>query len=247
MLFVIFGTQVSAFSGVHESVFKITGYDNQNKPVFGTCFAIEHDIRTEREVIIISAAHVLRRIAGEYATVKFRYKEHGEYRTLKTVIKIRNDSQELFTVYKNSDLAAIKVTVPDRAYISVFSKDAVLSTNLSEAMPSKIAQKVVIFGYPFGKGCEQSGLAFARSGIIAGQGKKNNIDYIDVDFDVLEGFSGAPVLSRTKKRIVGMISKELQVDIISGNKAVKTQSLGIGRAIGSRAIESLLKSFTAKN
>jgi len=235
------------FEGCVQSVFRLSGVSKNNQPVFGTCFLVQSQANV---VWLVTAAHILDAIGGDQARLLLRRAVNSTYESFEASIAIREGSQNLYARHQNFDLAVLRIVLPDGIAITTFSLSSIADIDAVRRLRPGPGDLVIIPGYPYGEPCNSGGFAFTRSGVISSFPFSGALagGMFSVDFSVIEGYSGAPIVLADKSRriVIGMVSQEIIIEELrNSQKAVKKKQVspGFARAINGTVIREFISSL----
>jgi hypothetical protein len=237
-------------SSVMHSVYKLEGTAKNGEPIAGTCFLISGKSGNENGKFLITASHLLEQIVGDFAVLNLRKKAHKRVSKYQCKIQIRERNKKYWVNSVGSDFALLKVELPENLHISVIDrKELARDGNLSELAISP-GDQVFVAGFPYGCESGADGFPILRSGIVASfmEAAPNGLKSFLVDFEVFQGYSGAPVFIKRdrEKKIVGVVTDEIFMEELrlKGKKARSTKrGLGLGKATFSGELERLLSCY----
>lgn len=204
-----------------RSTFKITG-----KGSTGTAFFIGKPAGpNSKEVyyVLVTAAHVLKKISGDEATLLLRKKDGDSYIKADYVIKIRDKGIKLWTTHPSADVAVMYVPVPKNADMALVSANLIANDEILEKFEIHPGDRLACLGYPLGMEGNEAGFPILRSGYIASYPLVpiDKVKTFLLDFNVFEGNSGGPVYFTDSNRnyggsthigkirfLVGLVSKQ---------------------------------------
>lgn len=142
--------------------------------------------------VLVTAAHVLERAAGETVTVVFRKQdEQGTWTKVPTPLKIRSGKDRLWQQHPAQDVAAMALEVPEGVEVPSVSVDTVATAADIESLdPGELVRCI---GYPHGAVFEPNQAAFpvVRLGCIASFPLSEKTFL--VDYKTFEGDSGGMI------------------------------------------------------
>jgi hypothetical protein len=191
-----------------ESTFLIEGPVGQGKTL-GTVFIIAQPIPNTTpefgQYVMITAAHVLQEMQGNFAILHLRHRVDEKTNTWVQVpyqLQIRSNGQPLWTKHPEADVAAMYISVPlETAFKPVTTRMLVDDQMLSD-FGIHPGDEVRCLGYPLGATSNDAGFPVLRSGKIASYpltptGQTKTFLF---DFRVFKGNSGGPVYFVEKNR-----------------------------------------------
>lgn len=224
-----------------HSVFKISGIGKDNKPVIGTCFFISKRINNGLyQPVLITAAHILKKLKGKSASIDFRFKTNSGFVSVTREIQIKSGSQIVWR--ELGDIAAIKLELPLKSDVKSLSTDFLATDKLIKKYSINSGTSVAIIGYPYGTGFGKAQFPILRNGCISSFPINSKNDFL-VDFDIFEGYSGAPVVVNQNgiDIILGMVVEEVFLEEIKpGSKTSKIKGLGLGKVLPAALIKQLV-------
>ncbi len=241
----------SGFDAVLRSVMRVSGTDSSGEAVFGTAFLMQGRGGASNQAWLVTAGHVFCSIRGEYAQITMRRQTRGIFFATPVQIKIRDGKTPLYVLNSEFDLAALKVALPGEADCCILANDfAVDDTRLGRAGFGS-GVRVLIPGYPYGEASSEAGFAFVRDGVVSSfpvlPSSTNPVFY--VDFEVFEGYSGAPVVfsdGSSSGFLAGMVIEEVFLEELraKGKKTSRTRrGLGLAKILSGPLIRSFLNSL----
>ncbi len=241
----------SAFDAVVRAVLPVSGRDASGDPVNGTAFLMQGRGNAADQAWLVTAAHILNRIKGEHAQVIMRQQNRGIYSPNPVLIKIRSGASPLYHFNQTLDLAAIKVALPGEVDACVLGRDFAADDARLSRSGFGSGVRVLIPGYPYGESCNNAGFAFVRSGVVSSfpvlPSEMQPVFY--VDFEVFEGYSGAPVVfaeSGSAGILVGMVLEEVFLEELRprGKKTARTRrGLGLAKVLSGSLLRAYLASL----
>ncbi len=157
--------------------------------------------------ILVTAAHVLEKMAGHEATLVLRRKEaEGVYKKLPLKLAVRKDNKPLWVKHPAMDVAVMEVTIPDNAEVSRLSLDLLASDASLKQYQVHPGDTLRCMGYPYRMEANEAGFPILRSGVIASfplTPARTNRTFL-MNYNVFEGDSGGPVyLAEDNRRLEG--------------------------------------------
>ena len=190
-----------------RSTFKIAGSGS-----LGTAFIIGKPIPNKQEqafYVLVTAAHVLRDIKGEQATLFLRKKQGDDFFKFPHAIQIRNGKQKLWKEHPNADVAVMYLNLPNEADISFLPTSLLATDNLLEKYEIHPGDVLSCLGYPLGAEANKEGFPILRSGQIASYPitPTKKVQTFLFDFRVFGGNSGGPVYFVESNRSYGRATR----------------------------------------
>ena len=237
-----------------ESTFKLEG-----KGSMGTAFIIGLPIDSTRGYpVLVTAAHVLKKIQSDYAQLILRKKmADGSWEKDPRTIKIRDKGKPLWVQHDSVDVAAMYVLLPKNIDILPISTDFLANDKELKQFEIHPGDELMCLGYPFGAE-GPVGFPILRSGKIASYPllPTKQIKTFLYDFEVFEGNSGGPVYfvesGRTYKGgmhvgtiqfIAGLVSKQYMItEKIKSLRETKEEkhTLGLAKVIHASLIKETI-------
>jgi hypothetical protein len=206
-----------------ESTFKLQGPN-----AVGTAFILGRpypkDLSTLRYVLV-TAAHVLEEMQGEYVIVHFRRKQEGQdWERIPYRVRIRSHTLPLWTKHPDADIAVMYITVPDGVLSKLVPTTLLADDKILSKFEVHPGDELNCLGYPFGAESNTVGFPILRSGKIASYPllpTRETKGFL-FDFQVFRGNSGGPVyfvqsgrtyggsthLGSTIQFLIGLVSRE---------------------------------------
>ncbi len=241
----------SPFDAVLRSVLRISGSDGSGDPVFGTAFLMQGRGGASDQAWLVTAGHVLNRISGENAQITMRRQVRGVFYGSPVQVKIRAGGRPLFFHNPELDLAALKIGLPGEADCCVLARDFAADDGRLDRAGFGSGVRVLIPGYPYGEAASEAGFAFVREGIVSSfpvlPSSSQPVFY--VDFEVFEGYSGAPVVfsgGDSTGFLAGMVLQEVFLEELrpAGKKTARTRrGLGLAKVLSGPLIKAYLSTL----
>lgn len=197
----------------------------------GTVFLIGKPLKTRSALsrpVLVTAAHVLKGIAGDTATVQSRVRDSsGRYTAVPVQIKIRDQGSDLYLVHPNADVAVMYVDTPIlRTGRVSLGPDFLASDQYMEKVQFHAGDELFVLGYPLsfqGSG----GFPILRAARISSYPvfPASIAPQVYIDLVVFPGNSGGPVYfvycprvnkgvtdyNQCYKGIFGLVSRQARV------------------------------------
>lgn len=195
-------------SDLMETTFQVTG-PSAKKPgetTGGTIFIMGKPISDDRaSFVLITAAHVLDDIAGDNATLSFRWKsDDGKFNQAPYSIPIRENKKNLYVKHPTVDVAAMYVKMSVLFKAKLLPIDLIGTDEAFKQYEIHPGDELLCLGYPlFASG--QHGYPILRSGKIASYPlvpTKTHQNWL-FDFRIFPGNSGGPVYFVDRNRTYG--------------------------------------------
>lgn len=241
----------SPFDAVLRSVLRISGSDASGDPVFGTAFLMQGRGGNADQAWLVTAGHILTRISGENAQITMRRQVRGIFYGSPVQVKIRTGRQPLFYLNAELDLAALKIGLPGEADCCVLARDFAADDSRLDRAGFGSGVRVLIPGYPYGEAGSEAGFAFVREGVVSSfpvlPSSTQPVFY--VDFEVFEGYSGAPVVfsgGDSTGFLAGMVLQEVFLEELrpAGKQTTRTRrGLGLAKVLSGPLIKAYLSTL----
>jgi hypothetical protein len=195
-----------------EATFRIMGPSSKQAGAVtgGTVFLMGKPVGNGKaSYVMVTAAHVFDEIAGELATISFRYKDaDGKYQQVDYPFKIRDGDKALYTKHPSVDVAALYVRMPTQFQtIKMLDIALLLKDEWMTQFEIHPGDELLCLGYPlFASG--EHGYPILRSGKIASYPLVPQKEYKTwlFDFRVFPGNSGGPVYFVDRNRTYGKVT-----------------------------------------
>ena len=146
--------------------------------------------------VLLTAAHVLKDIKGEYANLVLRSKRGNEYQTFDYPVKIRESGKPLWTQIDNTiDIAAMVILLPEKATYSILTDDHLVTEQTLNNLGINTGDDISCLGFPYNTPSSENYFPILRSGKYAsyrGTHSLNTNNFL-FDFRIYPGNSGGPV------------------------------------------------------
>lgn len=176
----------------------------------GTVFVLGKPIDDNRaSYVMITAAHVLDEIAGDIATMKFRWKkEDNSISQRDFTFAIRDQGKALYVKHPDVDVAALYTKMPiEFQNVKMLPIDLLVTDDWMTKFEIHPGDELLCLGYPlFASGAH--GYPILRSGKIASYPlipTKENKNWL-FDFRIFQGNSGGPVYFADRNRTYGGVT-----------------------------------------
>ncbi len=238
----------SAFDAVVRSVLHISGQNSSGEPVHGTAFLMQGRSGGSDQAWLVTAGHILANISGEHAEIGMRRQVRGVFHASPVLLKIRAGNAPLYHLNAEYDLAAIKIMLPGEADCCVLGRDFAADDSRLARSGFGSGVQVLIPGYPYGEACNDAGFAFVRNGVVSSFPAlpSSSQPIFFVDFEVFEGYSGAPVVysdGGSAGFLAGMVLEEVFLEELRarGKKTTRTRrGLGLAKVLSGPLIKAFL-------
>jgi V8-like Glu-specific endopeptidase len=211
----------------------------------------------DKNLILVTAAHVFENTPGAETTVVFRSKQaDGEYKKEPTKLVIRQDGKPLWTRHPTEDVAVIWVVPPKNADLALISTDLLATDEQLRKYKIHPGDTLAYLGFPHREEGNKAGFPLLRAGPIASfplvPTMKTKTFFLSAN--TFEGDSGAPVYmsrpSRTDpdreevRLIVGLVAAqrflEEEMKMIYGTTKVRHR-LGLAIVIHASFISEAIQ------
>lgn len=244
---------------VMRSTFKIAGPGSE-----GTAFLLgKPDPKAKDKLffVLITAAHVLEGIKGEFATLFLRTHESDGYKKFAYQVPIRSGTQQLWKQHPEVDVAVMLLPIPRKADIYLASTDLLATENELTKLDIHAGEEVFVLGYPYGAQANEAGFPILRSGRVSSFPLTPTamVKTFLLDFPVFRGNSGGPVFIDQRIRgigrktaignfasVLGIVSQELSIkeEVKSLQETqIKSHKLGIAVIVHAAFIADLVNSL----
>lgn len=214
-VFLTHGAQPDLNTILMRSTFKIAG-----KGTIGTAFVIGKPVSPDSErlyYILVTAAHVLKDIKEEQATlflrkmkqhdepVKIPMRQYDEFVKMPMPLTIRKEGLPLWKEHPKADIAVMYITLPYEADIQLLPMSLLVTDEELEKYEIHPGDILSCLGYPYGAEANEAGFPILRSGEIASYPltPTKKVKTFLYDFSVFAGNSGGPVYFVDRNRSFG--------------------------------------------
>lgn len=211
----VYGVEPDLNTKLMLTTFKIAGRDS-----IGTAFIMGKPIPGENQKgygVLVTAAHVLKGIKEDEATVFLRKKEGEGFVKRLWRLAIRKKSVPLWKEHPIADVAVMFVKLPTDTGISVLSTNLLVTDEELEKYEIHPGDTLFCLGYPLGAEANEAGFPILRNGPIASYpliptSKTKTLMY---DLKILKGNSGGPVYFYQRNRSYGSMENLLEVELFN--------------------------------
>jgi S1-C subfamily serine protease len=195
-------------STLMRSTFKIMGLDAKGGSRVGTVFILgqpDPSNPAQAFFILITAAHVLDDIVNDSATLFLRKRTGETFSKHPFELRVRDHGKPLWVKHGEVDIAAMRVSLPTNADISILPTTLLAEDASLERFEVHPGDELFVLGYPYGVESNEAGFPILRSGHIASfplVPTKTSKTFL-LDFEVFEGNSGGPVFLYSQSRVYG--------------------------------------------
>jgi hypothetical protein len=187
----------------------------------GTGFVLTQpgaDATKKERLVLVTAAHVFEKMAGNEASVIFRTREaEGVYKKRPLKLNIRLGDKPMWTKHPTEDVAVIAIEPPAGADVPRIGVDLLATDEALKKHAVAPGNRVSFLGYPHQVEGNEAGFSILRSGPIATfplWPTKTNKKFM-VSANTFEGDSGSPVCLAERRREPGK-SEPQEVRLILG-------------------------------
>lgn len=175
-------------------------------------------VRTEKSILLVTAAHVLEEATGAECKVNIPVKrEDGSYAPRETTFKVREGDKPLWRKHADLDVAVLPVEIAADLPMVPFLLAQVADEAAVESRRVRVAQEVWIPCFPARLASNEAGWPILRRGTIASHPLSpiKAAKTFMVDTSAFGGDSGAPVIvhpdaaqpsSQTPPLVVGLVT-----------------------------------------
>jgi S1-C subfamily serine protease len=181
-----------------RSTYKIEGPCPEGTQT-GTCFIIGKPLRNKPDYsnyVLVTAAHVLKKIQSDNAILYLRKKEIDTYSSkIPYSIRIRSDGKPLWKEHPNADIAVMYVNLRSDMDISLVSINFLAMDEELKKIEIRPGDELFVLGFPVGCEANDAGFPILRSANIASYPilPTKITKTMLIDFEVFTGNSGGPV------------------------------------------------------
>lgn len=182
-----------------QSTFQISGPLDNDHTTVGTMFLLGNlipDTTDKWQIVMVTAAHVLNEIRGQYAVVVFRKRDaSGTWIRVPMRITIRKGDTALWTKASDADVAVAYVRLPFNPFDQIIPVTALATDKTLIDYKMTPGTELNCLGYPYSAAANEIGFPILRGGTIASYPLTPSADYptFMFDFRVFGGNSGGPV------------------------------------------------------
>lgn len=241
-----------------ESTFKLEGPNS-----VGTVFVLGRPYPnepTKLRYVLVTAAHVLEDVQGEYAIIVMRKKqEQHKWERFPVRIRIRSLDLPLWMKHPDADVAVMYIRVPEGVIERLVPTTFLADDEVLSKFEIHPGDKLNCLGYPFRAESNAAGFPILRSGQIASYPLLPTLEtkVFLFDFLVFPGNSGGPVyfvqsgrtyggtthLGATFQFITGLVSRETiatkEIDEFYGKRKQRL-SLGLAEVVHASLIKEAI-------
>lgn len=233
---------------VMKSVFRISGNTSKGEPVMGTGFLVQRNSNDKRQAWLITAYHVLTMISGEKASLLIRMNSSGVYVGVADSIRIRLNANNLYHIDGKHDLAALPVELPANSDYNLLSTEMLATEKDFTRLNVGVGSRLLVYGFPYGESFQETGYCIVRNGIVSSFPLFPVSPYSSflADFEVFEGYSGAPVIIESDRglMLLGMALEEVFLEELRPGKSKtlrKRHGLGLAKVLNSAVIRDFVE------
>lgn len=237
-----------------ESTFMIDGPSGPGQTMIGTVFVMGIPLATQpthARYVLVTAAHVLEGIQGDFATLHLRRKVDASTNVWAQVpfpLRIRANGQPIWKKNPDADVAALYIIMPTDAAIRPITPAMLADDKMLSDFDIHPGEEVKCLGFPLGVASNAAGFPILRSGMIASYPlvPTATTKTFMIDFRVFKGNSGGPVYYVENNRpivhsiggyqnfhfIIGLVSEEeIVTDTLVGPYSQEVHQTQLGLAI----------------
>jgi Trypsin-like peptidase domain len=177
-----------------QATCKVTGKDST-----ATSFLVRRPVAGKaggQETILVTAAHVFERMAGDEAKLVLRKSQKdGSYARHEMPLKVRAEGKPLWSKHPETDVAALRVQLPEHVAVTPIPIACLATGSTLDAGRLAPGDDVRIACYPIQLEASGAGFPIIRRGCVASfplTPVKVNKMYL-VDYNTFAGDSGGPV------------------------------------------------------
>lgn len=183
-----------------KSTYKIFGEKS-----LGTCFILGKSMDGKSKqsyYVLITAAHVLNNMNGDFATIMLRKKVNEEYFSFEHKIRIRINGKPIWHKHPDADVIAMYVSLPKNIDIVLLPTSFLATDEYLEKYEIRPGDKLFALGFPGGLSSNKADFPILRTGTIASYPILPTKKYKTFlfDFEVFKGNSGGPVFMSEQNR-----------------------------------------------
>ena len=190
----------------------------QGTTTFGTIFAMGIPFKNNPKIahiVVVTAAHVLEGISGDFAFVKLRRKNNdGAYSPFLYQLRIRKSGQPLYVRHPTADVAAMYANLPDDVPMTGLTSDALVTDERLESIEIHPGDNAFVLGFPLAVSAP-GGFPVLRVGHIASYPltPMRLVKQWEFDLKLFGGNSGGPVYFSYVNRL---FKKHVHLGLVQG-------------------------------
>lgn len=241
------GLSAREISDIARSVIRISGRGHCGNLIMGTGFLVQIK-HNNHQALLVTAAHVLAMLEENDLNLLLRRKIGDRVINFEHKLRVKGRSGIFYSRQLDLDLAVVVFDLPKNTSLALLSPEVFADEADFRNGRVDMGSKVVIPGFPYGESYAEAGFPIARSGMISSAPLSPVSIYKTflVDFEVFEGYSGAPVLVETGRgyKIAGMTLEEVFVEEVrkTKNKTSTTRrGLGLAKVLNSELIRNFIE------
>jgi len=234
-----------------NATIEIVGPAGQNSRAVasGSAFVVGKPSGNQILGVVVTAAHVLEGISGDYANFVVRTTEGGQIKTVQARQRIRREGRPVWVKHPDADVAAMYGDWPSNIFTNWISPDQIADDEFFSQYEIHPGDEVFVVGYPQGALINDFGFAILRSGHIASYPltPAEKVRSFAVDVRVFAGNSGSPVyLSNNGRYFGGVMQVTASVNAVLGIvtqqvlAASTTEPLGVARVVYGQFIKETI-------
>lgn len=213
-------------TAVMSATFKIV-----NKDSSATCFVVAAPRQSDsgpRELILLTAAHVFEKMAGDECRIVLREKRaDGTFQRDEVILKIRSEEKPLWVRHADVDVGAIRFNLPSDQTVPALKWDQLAGESKLKAGGLRLADEVWVVGYPAQLESNSAGFPVLRMGTVASFPLMPITDYKTflVAANTFGGDSGGPVSVAHSRRSDTHSQRPMVVGLVLGLQRETTKSV----------------------
>lgn len=252
---------------VMESTYKIMGRNG----TVGTAFFVKPPIGSKcdgKNVVLVTAAHVVEDMKDEYALLFLRKKDGDRYSSMPWLYRIGKPGKPFWLKHPESDVAVMPISFPEGITSESIPFEKLATDTTLKSFECFPGRNVKILGYPLNVQSSSAGFSVLRTGDISSYPltPSKELKTFLVDFRVFGGNSGGPVYFNEadwpknsnldtpmvyqyiRNIIIGLVSEQISIEQTENTinqRTTYSYPLSIAKAVHSElirdSIELLLK------
>jgi S1-C subfamily serine protease len=249
-----------------ESTFLIEGPAGPGQTTFGTVFIIGVPLAgqpTQARFVLVTAAHVLEGIQGEFATLHLRRKIDAStnlWVQVPSKLQIRTNGQPIWKKHPDADVAAMYIAMSPDTAVKPITTAMLADDKMLSDYDIHPGDEVRCLGFPLGVTSNAAGFPILRSGMIASYPliPTATTKTFLFDFRVFKGNSGGPVYYVERNRpipltisgyqnfhfIIGLVSEETvftEQSVGQYSQEIHQTQLGLAKVVHASLIKQTIE------